>query len=148
MMSIANSQTCWAFPMFVPNLPQNQALVEHLLTCYNAYTISVWSPPESCIRHFSECFNAFAYDFIVPDEVSFESTLQNWDCNKKANQKIKSKIGKVSEWPELLDVISQFFFFFGGGCYTVLSKGLTEWRKKPIRLGKGKLLPKQKNPPW
>jgi len=40
------------------------------------------------------------------------------------------------------------FFFFGGGCYTVLSKGLTEWRKKPLRLGKGKLLPKQENPPW
>ena len=39
-------------------------------------------------------------------------------------------------------------FFFGGGCYTVLSKGLTEWRKKPIRLGKGTHLPKQKNPPW
>ena len=24
---------------------------------------------------------------------------------------------------------SDFFFFWGGGCYTVLSKGLTEWRK-------------------
>ena len=48
----------------------------------------------------------------------------------------------------LLLCMLRFFFFFGGGCYTVLSKGLTEWRKKPIRLGKGKLLPQQKNPPW
>jgi hypothetical protein len=31
-----------------------------------------------------------------------------------------------------------FFFFFGGGCYTVLSKGLTEWRKKTYKTGKRK----------
>ena len=50
--------------------------------------------------------------------------------------------------PSALALIVRFtFFFFLVGVVTV-SKGLTEWRKKPIRLGKGKLLPKQKNPPW
>jgi len=32
----------------------------------------------------------------------------------------------------------KMFFFFGGGCYTVLSKGLTEWRKKTYKTGKRK----------
>jgi len=41
-----------------------------------------------------------------------------------------------------------FFFFFGWGLLHGPQQGPDRMKEKPIRLGKGKLLPKQKNPPW
>jgi len=43
----------------------------------------------------------------------------------------------ISDWraaqlPRQMHTYHTHFFFFGGGCYTVLSKGLTEWRKKNL----------------
>ena len=40
-----------------------------------------------------------------------------------------------------------FFFFFWWGLLHGPQQGPDRVKEKPIRLGKGKLLPKQKNPP-
>jgi hypothetical protein len=40
------------------------------------------------------------------------------------------------------------FFFFWWGLLHGPQQGPDRMKEKPIRLGKGKLLPKQKNPPW
>jgi len=47
-----------------------------------------------------------------------------------------------------VDVTLKFFFFFWWGLLHGPQQGPDRMKeKKPIRLGKGKLLPKQKNPP-
>ena len=52
-----------------------------------------------------------------------------WQGQGEAFKACAVRLGSNQEGSVLL-------FFFCGGCYTVLSKGLTEWRKKTYKTGK------------
>jgi hypothetical protein len=56
----------------------------------------------------------------------------------------KEQIGTLSSW---WGHRKKIFFFFWWGLLHGPQQGPDRMKEKPIRLGKGKLLPKQKNPP-
>ena len=68
------------------------------------------------------------------------SLSRNWlGLNSQRVKKLASKLHVHSvNFAAKLVHTRLFFFFFGGGCYTVLSKGLTVWRKKTYKTGKRK----------
>ena len=95
-------------------------------------------------------FRSVSYLLLLP---SLQCRAQITSCTSDVLCFVDTSTNKPSRtsWPWLslsavrhssskpcVPLSTRFFFFFGGGCYTVLSKGLTEWRKKTYKTGKRK----------
>jgi len=77
------------------------------------------------VKYVSVCLHIEAFSMIKHNTLQ-ELPSSAWGTSRK----VPAKIGVFKTG--LASLAANIFFFFGGGCYTVLSKDLTEWRKKNL----------------